>query len=390
MARGIRQLALLGLAGLAAAGPADPTCVDKASDQSTYTAASGADFQILCGIDYAGTDMAARQTSTFAGCIEACDSTPGCIDVSYAGDHCYLKNRVTDAHQRDWVWTAKKVTPADNGLTCIDNKSDKATYTTPTGAVFEVLCGVDYAGDDVAATGTATFEGCIDACAATARCIDVSYVGEACYMKNKVEAAIARDWVWTAKLVEPGSGTGGEDEPEPSKLSCDGNASDGQIYKATNDNFEITCFKDYAGGDLSGLGTSSFEECIGACDSHAECVNVAYVHGACYLKKEQKLAVDNASVWGAVRKPATSATTTTTPATSNTATAVSTPSSTKAPLSCEGNASNLVKYTSAKNGLYQILCGVDFGGNDLTATTTATFEECIAACDEDTECVDVR
>ncbi|KAK4124723.1 hypothetical protein N657DRAFT_670636 [Parathielavia appendiculata] len=390
MARGLRQLALLGLAALpgSLAGPADVTCVDKASDQSTYAATSGAVFQILCGIDYAGSDMAAVQASTFAGCIDACDSTPGCIDVSYAGDQCYLKNKVTDALQRDWVWTAKQAA-SDNKLTCVDKKSDKDTYTTSTGAVFEVQCGIDYVGGDVAATTTATFEDCIDACAATAGCLDVSYVGEACYMKNKLEAALERDWVWTAKLVESGSGSGQED-PEPlAKLSCDGNASNGQIYKATNADFEITCFKDYAGGDLLGLSTASFEECIDACDSHVECVNVAYVYGACYLKKQQNPAVDSVSVWGAVRKPATSATTGTTTATSTTATAVSTPSSTKTPLTCEGNASNLVKYTSAKSGLYQILCGVDFGGNDLAATTAATFEDCIAACDENTDCVDV-
>ncbi|KAK4096022.1 hypothetical protein N658DRAFT_528043 [Parathielavia hyrcaniae] len=287
MFRNLRQLALLGLAALpgSLAGPLDVTCVDKAADQNTYTAASGAVFQIFCGIDYAGSDMAA--------------------------------------------------------------------------------CGIDYAGGDVAATSTATFEGCIDACAATSGCIDVSYVGEACYMKKKLEVALEREWVWTAKLVESGSGS-----PESStKLSCDDYASSGQIYEATNSDFEIACFKDYA-------------ECIDACDAHHECLNLAYVHGACYLKKQQSPAVDNASVWGAVRKSATSTTSTTT-------TTTSTPSSTTTPLTCEGNASNMVEHKSAKNGVYQILCGVDFGGNDLTATATATFEDCIAACDENAECVDV-
>lgn len=276
MVRGLCRAALLGLSGLPGslgdAGPADVTCIGKASDQGTYTGASGAVYQILCGIDYAGPDIAATHTPTFAGCIDACDSTAGCIDVSYVGDACYMKSRVSTADERDWVWTAKQITPA------------------------------------------------------------------------------------------PSAG-------ETTKLSCEDNASNGDIYKATNDEFEITCGKDYAGGDLLGLSAASFEECIEACDSNAQCVNVAYIHGACYLKKEQKPAVDSAAVWGAVRK------------------AGATP---EAPLSCEGNLSHLVKYTSAKNGLYQIMCGVDFGGNDLTATTTATFEECIAACDENTECVDVR
>lgn len=397
MARGLYRLALLGLASLpaslAGAGPADVTCAGKASDQATYTGASGAVYQIMCGIDYSGSDLSATSTPTFTGCIDACDAAPGCIDVSYAGESCYLKNRIDQPLERDWVWTAKQVTAAQSAgastrLTCVDKKSDKTTYTSSTGATFEILCGVDYAGGDVGATSTATFEACIDACAATAGCIDVSYAGEACYMKNKLEAAQNRDWVWTAKLVESGSGETGS-QVSSTKLSCDGNTSDGKIYKATNDNFEITCGKDYAGGDLLGLGTSTFEECIQACDAHAECVNVAYVSGGCYLKKDQKPAVDSAAVWGAVRKPATATATASATATAPTATPASTQSS-KAPLSCENNASNFVKYTSPKNGLYQIMCGVDFGGNDIAGTTAGSFEECIAACDENTACVDVR
>ncbi len=154
--------------------------------------------------------------------------------------------------------------------------------------------------------------------------------------------------MWAAELVATGNSNnvGGQSS---TKLSCDDNASDGKIYKASIDNFEITCGKDYAGGDLLGLGTATFEECIEACDSHTLCVNVAYIHGGCYLKQQQNPAVDSAAVWGAVRKPATTPTL---------------PSETDGPLTCDGNASNLVKYTSAKNGLYQVLCGVDYGGND--------------------------
>ena len=212
---GLYRLAVLGPAGLpgslAAAGPAEVTCVGKASDQATYTGASGATYKILCGIDYSGSDLSATQTPTFAGCIDACDSTPGCIDVSYAGEACYLKHRIETGFEREWVWSAKQITPAPGAtpkVTCVDKQSDKATYTSSTGAVFQVLCGVDYGGGDVGATNSATFEGCIDACAATDGCIDVSYVGEACYLKNKAEEAQASDWVWTAKLVTNGNGGG--------------------------------------------------------------------------------------------------------------------------------------------------------------------------------------
>ena len=257
--------------------------------------------------------------------------------------------------------------PAD--VTCADNASDQAIYTGASGATYQILCGVDYAGSDLPATTTATFAGCIDACDSTAGCVDVSYAGETCYLKSQATTALDRDWVWTAKLITTNV-----------PLSCENNASDGLTYQAAGSIFTITCGKDYAGGDLLGLSTTSFEDCIQACDSNNECVNVAFVYGVCYLKKEQQPAVDNTAVWGAVRTvvSATASPTTASPTASPTA------------LSCENNASNNVEYTTSKNGLYQIMCGVDYGGGDLLGTTTDTFEDCIAACDDNADCIDVR
>lgn len=99
------------------------------------------------------------------------------------------------------MWTAKQISPSagetssetSNKLTCVDKASDKATHTTPSGAVFQILCGLDCSGPDLSASETTTFEGCIDACGATSGCADVSYVGQACYMKGNVESAVERD-----------------------------------------------------------------------------------------------------------------------------------------------------------------------------------------------------
>jgi hypothetical protein len=396
-------LALLGLAGLPGAfaqvGPANVTCTDNANDQGNYTSSTGAVFKILCGVDYAGGDLSATTTNTFADCIEACATTSGCVDVSYGGNACYLKNQLETSVSKDWVWTAQLVkntasagsVPGANGnqLTCDNKQCEGTNYTTSSGLTFEVLCGVDYAGGDLAAANSATFESCIETCANTTGCIDVSYVAPSCYMKSQLGTPENRDWVWTAKQVVAST-------PSTSNaLSCDNNASDGQTYQAGNDTFLITCGKDYAGGDLLGLSAATFEDCINACDSNAQCVNVAYVHGACYLKQQQEPAVNNTAVWGAIRQqaPGTTSTTSTTAAstsasTSSTATTSSTPTAT--PLSCDNDASNGTQYTSTKNGKYLIVCGVDYGGNDLVGTTTDSFEDCIAACDNNTDCVDVR
>jgi hypothetical protein len=198
MARGLRWIALLGLAALPAA-LADVTCVDNASDQTTYTSANGDEFTIMCGVDYVGGDLSTTTTDTFAQCIEACSTTSGCIDVSYAAPSCYMKSALNDpVDGRSWVWTAKQVL-ATPPLSCVDNASDGLTYH----------------------------------------------------------------------------------------------------------GFTITCSKDYAGGDLMGISTASFEDCIQACEANTECVNVAYVYGACYLKSVQMPAVDNTAVWGAIRSAPT-------------------------------------------------------------------------------------
>ena len=171
MVRGLSQLAVLGLAGLPAA-LADLTCTDNASDQAIYTGASGATYQILCGVDYAGHDLPATTAATFADCIEACDATARCVDVSYSGQSCYLKSQATTAVSRDWVWTAKLIT-TNIQLDCENNASDNVEYTTSKNGVYQIMCGVDYGGGDLLGTTADSFEDCIAACDDNADCIDV-------------------------------------------------------------------------------------------------------------------------------------------------------------------------------------------------------------------------
>lgn len=45
-------------------------------------------------------------------CLNACDSTSGCIDVAYAGKYCYLKNSLTPGQSNSGVWGAKLVSNA--------------------------------------------------------------------------------------------------------------------------------------------------------------------------------------------------------------------------------------------------------------------------------------
>lgn len=291
-------MAVLGLAGLAAAGPVipvGPTC--DGSDGETYTAPTGGQYTIACGTDYAGNDIGFSTEATFADCINACDANPQCIDVSYVGENCYLKNGLsTPFTDRPWVWSAKKVgadvPPPVSYPTCENNANDGALIVTANRKTFEIVCGVDSTGNDISSFQTSTFSICIEICAETPNCVDVSYVEGNCYLKDMIRPVLTEAaHVWTAKLVDAAD-----------RLTCDNNKDDGKEFTTENYSFDIACGVDYAGGDLRALDTPTFEGCLEACDAEPECVNVAYVAPACYLKNEQMPAVANPAVWGAVRK----------------------------------------------------------------------------------------
>lgn len=55
-----------------------PTCVQNASNGTIYQATAG-QYEISCGVDYAGGDMGMAWTTSFGACIQTCDSTAGYV-----------------------------------------------------------------------------------------------------------------------------------------------------------------------------------------------------------------------------------------------------------------------------------------------------------------------
>lgn len=51
---------------------------------------------IECFLDRIGHDMGVVQiySNHIADCVNKCDATPGCVDISMAGTACYLKNKI--------------------------------------------------------------------------------------------------------------------------------------------------------------------------------------------------------------------------------------------------------------------------------------------------------
>jgi len=79
--------------------------------------------------------------------------------------------------------------------------SNGQNYTAVTGATFLIECGIDHAGGDMGSVSVKTFSDCINACANTAGCVDVSLSGVACYMKKTLGSAITNSGILGAKLV---------------------------------------------------------------------------------------------------------------------------------------------------------------------------------------------
>lgn len=155
-----------------------PSCLDQAQGTTfAWSPANNEDasniFQVICGMDYYGGDLSSLQTDSFEGCLEACSANAQCVSIAYGGTTCYLKSELTRALADTGVWSAKRKS-VQSGLTCNPgSSSDGTTYTTSKGD-FKIVCGKDYYGNDLTATSTNNFEACIETCAKTNQCVDVS------------------------------------------------------------------------------------------------------------------------------------------------------------------------------------------------------------------------
>lgn len=194
--------------------------------------------------------------------------------------------------------------------------ANNTTFSASNGAKFTVECGLDRPGGDLRWEYTDNFASCIEACARTPRCVDVTYVGRACYLKNSIKSARSVH-ASSARLIsetnknspissnsttETPQSSGIETSPvsTTSDLTCP--AAEGQTYTLDNSHYTVECGKDRAGGDLAMHYAYTFKHCIEKCTSTDGCVGVSWIPGRpgpCYMKNVVKDAKDNARVWGA-------------------------------------------------------------------------------------------
>ncbi|TIA26332.1 phosphoglycerate mutase-like protein [Aureobasidium pullulans] len=89
-----------------------PTCPE--ADNNVFIANSGATFLIECSVDYAGGDLKSVNIASnrIADCVNACDATEGCIDISMSGTACYMKKTLGKPTTNKGIRGARKIKDA--------------------------------------------------------------------------------------------------------------------------------------------------------------------------------------------------------------------------------------------------------------------------------------
>ncbi|KAI6893054.1 hypothetical protein KC318_g1484, partial [Hortaea werneckii] len=271
---------------------------------------------------YCGNTLGVGASVTLSG-----DCSMTCADN--ATQFCGAGNRLTVYQNYDFVASSSSSTTSTATQTLSSQGSSSTAVFCPgsdntivvsNGKNFTIECGIDHAGGDLTAQGVGSFQECIDACAKTANCVDVSLSGSACYLKSTLGAAVPNGAVWGGKLMIASSSSStstsssstdstatittssasvsststASASASPTSITCP--SADGQTITANGTSFLIECGIDHAGGDLSSLSVSSFYDCMQACTKDTRCIDVSLSGSACYLKGSLGAAVPN-GVW---------------------------------------------------------------------------------------------
>nr|POE77657.1 wsc domain-containing protein [Quercus suber] len=376
------------------------------SNSTVYTSGSGNQYLIECSIDHVGGDIASTSVNSLAQCIAACDQQAGCIDVSLSGVGCYMKGTLGAAVAAANVYGAKLLTGTSSSSSSSSvssvSTSSVSTSTASTSTVsqtstttsasatasvvscpgsnsttyvsnglsFLIECGIDHIGGDMSSLTVGSLSQCIDTCANTPGCVDVSLSGTACYLKSSVggpryngvnggklitnsssasssvsssattsasstssSATVSASSTSSASSISSSttfvtssstsSTSSSSASASATALACP--ASNNTIYTAptNNQSFLIECGIDHPGGDMGVVQVSNFTQCVNACDTTTGCVDVSLSGVACYLKSSLVAAKSAPAILGAKLVASSSTTSTTSASASSSSTSSS-------------------------------------------------------------------
>ncbi|RMZ22946.1 hypothetical protein D0859_13020 [Hortaea werneckii] len=414
-------LAFASLLRLIAAQNAAISC--PGADNTIYTATSGKKYTVECNtgmwtsgkinltyefspatLDHQGGDLASVHADRLLACIESCDSTNGCVDVSLSGSACYMKSVLGRALSAPGLSGARLnvASPTPGATTSVPSPecpgSNNTLFKTPNGAEFAIECGIDHAAGDIGMVYVRDLGECAVRCSETSGCVDVSLSGAACCLKSSLGPTSYNAAINGARLVSQPSATASVGvssvqattasvaTPTLTRLSCP--ASNGTYYMASSGMvFVIDCDTDYPGGDMDSVKATSLEECIEACDDEVSCSALVLSGVGCYQKYQVSTPTRVRGMLAA-RLVDASVPSSSPPATS--APAVTTRPGTT-PL-CPAN--NGFIYTTENGQEFVIECFIDHpGGNldmvEMTGAGNTWFTQCIETCATYPGCLDV-
>jgi len=284
---------------------AAPSC--PGSNSTYYQASNGGVFLIECGIDHAGGDLSSTSVQNYQGCIEACASTTGCVDVSLSGSACYMKKAVGNpVYSNPGIQGAKFMHMAPGFSSSSSSSSSSSTLTTSV---------VSKSASSPATSSAGAAQGFVSASSSAA-------ASSAPFPGNRTVSSSSA------------STTSGAVNPTVTAATCPGNNNDTYVDPTSGYAFILECGIDRAGGDLSMtyVTPGSLSACIAACATTSGCVDVSLSGAACYMKSMQNSPQQNGGIQGArlVLNAASSASVVST-ATSTAAAASSTATTVKGP-----------------------------------------------------------
>ena len=272
-----------------------------------------------------------KSVASLQQCVETCDQTSGCVDVSFqAGWACYMKSSVGAAKTSSSVLGARRISPLANGQVVPScPSSNGATYYDTSSGVnktFAIECGIDYAttadedlgGPYYGSTIALWLTECISRCANTANCVDIKLSGSACYLRSNIigrEAISEPNTFGGARLLSPlptpiavtsttktsvkatstsaalaaTSSAAVCKRTAPQCPACDGQQISYELEDGSTNVYRVQCSIDYSGGDIPGGGNDfytvyAFSNCVSACAETPGCVAAVFQGTACYLK----------------------------------------------------------------------------------------------------------
>ncbi|RMY84142.1 hypothetical protein D0864_07644 [Hortaea werneckii] len=177
-----------------------------------YTDSSNVTYTVRCNSDNSQGSYSVVGVSSggFATCFTACDESTGCAGFTYSGDansgNCYLKSAegtyipaggnlvsafrvggpASGGSPSSSGGPASSGSPASssmspvstpNGGSCSALAAQNGTYTDENGRTYQVKCGHDYPGPNLATAGVSSYSKCFAACDAVEGCVSFSYLG---------------------------------------------------------------------------------------------------------------------------------------------------------------------------------------------------------------------